>query len=55
MLYDIELVAAIALVVVGLLLIARVWRNRQANQKSEKIHFAAPPADDAAEAMPPKV
>ncbi len=52
MIYDLELVAAIALVVVGVLLIARVWRNRQTNQKSEKIHFAAPPVDEAA---PPKL
>ncbi len=54
MLYDLELVAAIALVVVGVLLIARVWRNRQSSQKSEKIHFATPPSDDSAEAFPPK-
>lgn len=54
MVYDLELMAAIALVVFGVLLIARVWRNRQTNQKSEKIHFAAPPTDDPADATPPK-
>lgn len=46
MVYDLELLASIALVAVGILLIARVWRSRQTNQKSEKIHFAVPPADD---------
>jgi hypothetical protein len=55
MLYDLEIVAAIALVVGGLLLIAGVWRNSQTNQKSEKIHFAAPPTDDAEKAAPPTV
>lgn len=55
MLYDLELVAAIALVVVGVLLIARVWQSRETNQKSEKIHISAPPADGASDAPPPKI
>jgi hypothetical protein len=42
MLYDVEVIAAILLVISGLLLIGRVWWSRNQKREPERIRIALP-------------